>query len=481
MTKIIKVENINEISKIDEASEALKRGELVAFPTETVYGIGGNAYLKESANNIFKVKGRPSDNPLIVHIADVENAKEIGKNIPEVFYKLAEKFWPGPLTMIVEKSDKIPDSVSANLKTVGIRIPANPYSRYLIEKAGCPVAAPSANKSGKVSATKARYVYDDFKDEIPYIIDGGDCEVGIESTVINLTTKPYMVLRPGKITIDELREVDSDFVLHPSLKNVEEVVNPASPGMKYKHYSPDCPVVLVMGSLKSAEDYILKNADSDDAIFAFHEQGRLLKREDTYYLGSVNDLSFCMNKIFNYLRDADNKKAKKIYLTGVKEEGIGLALMNRLKKTSGENKVKLREILFICTGNTCRSPMAEYILKSYNIENMYVKSRGLYVCCASGMAFSSEAILDKHDIPYDKFTSCQVSEDDIINADEIYTMTNKQRESLISFFPQFKDKINTLIEGKDVADPYMQPEYVYEETFREINDAIFKRFYEKNI
>jgi len=187
VTTNISVTNENELNILDEVASALKKGEVVAIPTETVYGLGANALFSKSAQKIFTVKGRPSDNPLIVHIAKEEDAKEVGKDIPEIFYTLSKNFWPGPLTMIVKKNDKIPYSVTGGLDTVGIRIPDNIYTRYLIEKAGCPVAAPSANISGTVSATSSQYVYDDFKDKIPYIVDNGNCEIGLESTVINLT------------------------------------------------------------------------------------------------------------------------------------------------------------------------------------------------------------------------------------------------------------------------------------------------------
>lgn len=476
-TKIIKPSKEIELNILDEAAEALKSGEIVAIPTETVYGLGANAFLENSAKKIYKVKGRPSDNPLIVHIAEISDAEAVGEDIPDAFYRLAEKFWPGPLTMIVKKNARIPYSVTGGLDTVGIRMPDNIYARYLIKKSGCPVAAPSANISGTVSATDAKYVYDDFKDKIPYIIDGGSSEIGLESTVLNLTSTPVMILRPGKITLEEIRKIIPDACYHPSvLKENEDVINPASPGMKYKHYSPSCPVVLINGELDDAEIYIREKIKENECVFYFKEQEDISDITPKYCLGSIENLEKCGERIFDFLRDADKSGYKKIYITGVKEQGLGITIMNRLKKTCGGNIVNLRNILFICTGNTCRSPMAEFILKSYNIDGLIVKSRGLYVCCMSKMAFSSEKILKDNDIPFSDFFSYQVSEKDIIKSDEIYTMTESQREALINAFPQYKDKIKTLKENGDINDPYMQSLDFYQATFDEIRIAIEKRF-----
>ena len=474
-TKIIRVTNENELNILDAPASALKDGEVVAIPTETVYGLGANAYLNDSAKKIFEIKGRPSDNPLIVHIAEITDAKNVGSDIPESFYTLANNFWPGPLTMIVKKNDCIPMSVTAGLDTVGIRMPDNIYTRYLIKKSGCPVAAPSANISGTVSATKAEFVYDDFKDKIPYIIDGGNAKIGLESTVINLTSTPPMILRPGKITLDEIKKFIPDCIYHPSLqKDVSDISSPASPGMKYKHYSPSCPVILVRGDLKKAEDYILNNIKENETVFYFKEQDKL--SFSPYCLGSINSLEECGEKIFDYLREADKSGCKKIYITGVKEEGLGVAIMNRLKKTCGGNIVDVKNILFICTGNTCRSPMAEFILKSFNIEGLNVKSRGLYVCCMADMSFSSEKVLKDNDIPFSSFKSCQVSNKDIDEADEIYTMTKSHRDALLKVFPHYENKIKTLLDNKDVSDPYMQPDYVYQAVFDEIRVAVEKLF-----
>ena len=477
ITEIIKIKGEEEFSKLDKAAEAIKDGQVVAIPTETVYGLGANAFCENSAKKIYEVKGRPSDNPLIVHIADIEEAKEISNELPESFFRLSDAFWPGPLTMIVKKSDKIPYTVTAGLDTVGIRMPDNAYTRYIIRKSGCPIAAPSANISGTVSATDAKYVYDDFNGKIPYIIDSGNSRIGLESTVINLTLDPPVILRPGKITLEEIRKYIPDAVYHSSLiEEDDEIENPASPGMKYRHYSPSCPVILIKGGLSTAERYILENIEENEAVFYFKEQKNISHITPEYCLGGYCDLTQCAEYVFSYLRDADKAGYKKIYITGVPEKGLGLSIMNRLKKSAGGNIVTLRDIVFVCTGNTCRSPMAEFILKSYNMENLYVKSRGLDVCCMSGMAFNSIKALKDNDIPFGEFHSSQLTYGDALDADFIYTMTNAQKDIIVRAFPEFKDKVMTLKEDGDIADPYMHSLDIYQKTFDEIRLAIEKRF-----
>ncbi len=477
ITEIVKIESEKDFSKLDKIAEAIKDGAVVAIPTETVYGLGANAYSENSARKIYEAKGRPSDNPLIVHIAEIEDAKELSPELPESFYKLAEAFWPGPLTMIVKKSDKIPFTVTAGLETVGIRMPDNPYTKYLIKKSGCPIAAPSANISGTVSATDAKYVYDDFNGKIPYIIDNGNSKIGLESTVINLTLDPPVILRPGKITLEEIREYIPNAVYHSSLiEDEDEIINPASPGMKYRHYSPSCPVVLIKGGLSTAERYILENIEENEAVLYFKEQKKVSHITPEYCLGAFGNLNECAELVFSYLRDADKAGYKKIYITGVPEKGLGLSIMNRLKKSAGENAVTIRDIVFVCTGNTCRSPMAEFILKSYNIPDLYVKSRGLDVCCMSQMAYNSQKALKDNDIPFGEFHSVQLTYGDAADADFIYTMTKSQRDIIVRAFPEFKDKVATLKEDGDIADPYMHSWDFYQVTFDEIRVAIEKRF-----
>ncbi len=459
--------NKDDKLKIKEAALALKEGAVVSIPTETVYGLGANAFLPDSVNEIFKVKGRPSDNPLIVHIAELSEAKEIGRDIPEVFYTLAEKFWPGPLSMIVKKSDKIPENVSAGLDTIAIRMPDMEITREFIKYAGCPVAAPSANISGTVSATSAEFVYDDFAGRIPYIIDGGASDVGIESTVLDLTKEVPVILRPGGITKEDFESVGVEVCYHPSLLSGGEVEKPASPGMKYKHYSPSCPVILVCGNTGLAQDYILRNIKNDECVFAFLEQKELLKLQNSICLSSVKEPYKAAAKIFDELRKADKKGYKKIYLTSLPEKGMGISYMNRVKKSAGGNIKRLDKIILVCTGNTCRSPMAEYIFRTA-APSLSVISRGLAVGSSSKMSWYSEKILQSYGMDTKDFISAPLTLKEAEEADIIYTMTNDHREAILASHPEFEDKVFTLKINGDVKDPYMGSEEIYEETFREI-------------
>ena len=324
------------------AAACLRNGGLVAFPTETVYGLGGNALLADSARKIYRVKGRPSDNPLIVHICRLEEAREVGGSIPQDFYRLAEAFWPGPLTMIVGKKACIPDSVTGGLDTVAIRMPSHPAARRLIELAGCPVAAPSANLSGGVSPTMAKHVIDDLDGKIDYIIDGGNAAYGLESTVISLAGDKPVILRPGSVTYSMIQSILPEAELHESLTGSVQKMEgrPASPGMKYKHYSPKAEVYLVYGEPEQVAGFMRRQDGEDCCMFLYDGQPAQGLRH-TYSLGSPEDLSQSASRVFAYLRDADEKGYRKIYIPAVPETGIGLALMNRLKKAAAGKCVRL--------------------------------------------------------------------------------------------------------------------------------------------
>lgn len=324
------------------AADCLRNGGLVAFPTETVYGLGGNALLAQSAEKIYRVKGRPSDNPLIVHISEPDEAERIGENIPEMFFQLADAFWPGPLTMIVKKKAEIPDSVTGGLDTVAIRMPSHPAARKLFALAGCPAAAPSANLSGGVSPTLAKHVIADLDGKIDYIVDGGSARYGLESTVISLVGDKPVILRPGSITYPMILEILPDTLLHGSLtgtlQDLEE--KPSSPGMKYKHYSPRAEVFLLYGTDEKIQSYMKEQDGENCCMFLYEEQGNHGFCH-TYNLGSNRDLSQSASRIFAYLRDADEKGYQRIYIPAVPEQGVGLALMNRLKKSAAGNSITL--------------------------------------------------------------------------------------------------------------------------------------------
>lgn len=370
--------------------------------------------------------------------------------------------------MIVKKNDKIPDIVSAGLDTVAIRMPASEPARELIRFSGCPVAAPSANISGTVSATKAQYVYDDFKGRIPYIIDGGSCSVGIESTVMDLTCEPPVILRPGGITAEDLAKEGIHAVYHESItENTKEVDRPASPGMKYKHYSPSCEVCLVCGNTYLCQDYILRNASEEDFVIAFSEQKELAKLKNSSVISSVKEPEKASSAIFDDFRKADIVGVKRIFLSSMEETGMGISYMNRVRKSAGGNIKNLSKIIFVCSGNTCRSPIAEYLMRAA-LPSLDVCSRGIHAANGAKMSFNSEYILESYGIYTKDFTTKQLTAEDIDRADIIYTMTSAHKNIILKEKPEAAGKVFTLKLSGDVSDPFMGGPREYERVFNEI-------------
>lgn len=318
---------------IKKAGELLRAGEVVAIPTETVYGLAANAYDGNAVSKIFKAKGRPQDNPLIVHIAKVETLSDLVAEVPKAAKKLAAAFWPGPLTMILPKSEKIPDAVSAGLPTVAVRMPSHPVAHAVIEAAGVPLAAPSANLSGSPSPTNAKYVLEDMHDRIPLILDGGSSAVGVESTVITLATARPRVLRPGGITVEQLRallgEVDvDDAVLH----KLAEGVRAASPGMKYKHYAPRADITIVKGSFAEFRRFV-ETKEKDAFVLCFAGEEKNFLHAVTY--GREDDGLSQANRLFDALRELDEQGANTVYARCPALSGVGLAVYNRLIRAAG--------------------------------------------------------------------------------------------------------------------------------------------------
>ena len=346
-TKILSPDSYDDMQL---AGEILRSGGLVAIPTETVYGLAANALNPEAVKNIYVVKGRPSDNPLIVHINNFEDMKPLVREIPKAARLLAAAFWPGPLTIILPKTDIIPDQTSGGLDTVAIRFPSHPVARAIIAAAKCPLAAPSANLSGKPSPTEFRYVFDDLFGKVEAIVDGGDCEVGVESTVITLATPVPKVLRPGGITVEQLREVlgevEVDDAVINKLKDNEEA---ASPGMKYKHYSPAADITIADVSL---EDYV-KLVDSEEgaAALCFEGEEELIKAPSVTF-GKEYDGESQAQRLFAALNELDEKGLKKVYARCPKRRDVGLAVYNRLIRSAGFNVIKPEFTIMGLTGPT---------------------------------------------------------------------------------------------------------------------------------
>ena len=330
LTKIIRAADEKGIEAAAKLSaKVIRHGGLVALPTETVYGLGANALDKEAVNKIFAAKGRPQDNPLIVHVSGIEMAKNLLADIPPLAYKLSEKFWPGPLTMIMQKRDVIPDTVSAGLDTIGVRMPKSAAFLRTIEESGVPIAAPSANTSGKPSPTTAQHVYDDLNGKIDLIVDGGSCSVGIESTVVDITGDIPVILRPGAITPSDIASVaGAAEVSQNVLKEAEEGKAPPSPGMKYKHYSPSADVILVQGSDDGFKRFI-SSIDNNTAVVCFSEDAGRIKH-DCFVLGDKHNHAMQAARLFDILREIDKCGYKNAYIRLPDMDGIGLALYNRL-------------------------------------------------------------------------------------------------------------------------------------------------------
>lgn len=352
-------------AKLQEAAGILRAGGLVAFPTETVYGLGGNGLLKEASRSIYAAKGRPSDNPLILHISDMKELKPITREIPGRARTLAEHFWPGPLTMILNKAEIVPLETTGGLSTVAVRMPEHEVARRLIALAGVPVAAPSANTSGRPSPTTAAHVREDLEGKIEAILDGGPSGIGLESTIVDLSGEEPVLLRPGAITAEMLEEALGERVLlDPALeKPLDPSVHPKAPGMKYRHYAPKAPMVIIQGKagtfageeLLRVEEAVDREVDrsleagkrtalicSDESLSYYRKRyegplakGQLILRT----MGTRNREESIAHNLFSVLREMDEVQAEYIVAEGVNTEAIGYAVMNRMKKAAAQQVI----------------------------------------------------------------------------------------------------------------------------------------------
>ncbi len=322
--------------KLEKAAKLIKNGSLVAIPTETVYGLGANALDPNAVKRIFAVKGRPQDNPLILHIADPADLNRYCAKVPQEAIALADRFWPGPLTMILQRTSAIPDIVTAGLETVAIRCPDHPAALEVIRLAGVPVAAPSANVSGRPSPTRAAHVLEDLNGKIAAVIDGGSCKGGLESTIIDLSAGRPRLLRPGLITPEQLEEVigpiDLDKSVFGALKEGEIV---RAPGMKYRHYAPRAQVILLRGEIEKAAAYVNQLDPKTTAVLCFDEEARYFKTETICSYGGAHDYKAQASRLFSCLRVLDLDRIETIYARCPDQSGAGLAVANRLGKAAG--------------------------------------------------------------------------------------------------------------------------------------------------
>lgn len=331
---------------MQQAGKLIAEGELVAFPTETVYGLGGDALDPDASRKIYAAKGRPSDNPLIVHIADFDDMKRVAREVPEQAKKLADAFWPGPLTMIVWKSDAVPEATTGGMQTVAVRMPNHPVALELIRRSGCLIAAPSANTSGRPSPTEAQHVAEDLSGKIAMILDGGPVGIGIESTIIDLTEEKPMILRPGYITPEMLSEVlQEEVVIDPGIIAADDTRKPKAPGMKYKHYAPKAEMIIVDGAQdavihKINELTAAKRAEGKKvAVIATDETKDRYDAQVILSMGKRADEDAIAQHLYKILRECDELDVGEIYSECFQTPRIGQAIMNRLLKAAGHTVI----------------------------------------------------------------------------------------------------------------------------------------------
>ncbi|MBE5064120.1 threonylcarbamoyl-AMP synthase [Lachnospiraceae bacterium DSM 108991] len=347
-TKVEKIEKTQmNMDIINAAGQILKQGGLVAFPTETVYGLGANALDEEAARKTYAAKGRPSDNPLIVHIASLEDLYPITKKVPEKAVALAEKFWPGPLTMIFEKSELVPHGTTGGLETVAVRMPDNEVALALIRAGGGYVSGPSANKSGRPSPTMARHVLDDLEGRIDMILDGGPVHIGVESTIVDMTVEPPMILRPGAVTKEMLEETVGEVTVDHTILTADAKTPPKAPGMKYRHYAPRAEMTVVEGPLEKVVDKIGELAAAREneghrvGIIATQETMGRYDHENVKCIGTREDESTVAANLYAILREFDDDGTEYIYSEAFASDGIGSAVMNRLLKAAGHHVINV--------------------------------------------------------------------------------------------------------------------------------------------
>lgn len=332
-----------QLDMMDKAGKILRNGGLVAFPTETVYGLGANALDETGVRRIFEAKGRPLDNPLILHVSSPSDVETFAKDIPDIAYQLMARFWPGPLTLILPRRSVVPDIVSGGLQTVAVRMPDHTIALLLIEKAGVPIAAPSANISGRPSPTSAEHVISDLYGKVDMIIDGGVTGIGVESTVLDILSDPPVILRPGGVSVEELR----DLLPNVTVIDNDKVEKPRSPGMKYRHYSPEAEVIIISGEAdkvrcrinKMASEYSKAGKKVGGMVTSKLANG--LHVDILKIMGNPNDYSQIAASLYRLLREFDVDGVDVVLAEAVSNEGLGFAVMNRLYRAAGGRIIKV--------------------------------------------------------------------------------------------------------------------------------------------
>lgn len=334
---------------IREAGRVIREGGLVAFPTETVYGLGGDALSPDSSRRIYAAKGRPSDNPLIVHICRVEDMEKLASDVPKQAYLLAEHFWPGPLTIILKKSGLVPKETTGGLDTVAIRLPDHEVALAFIREAGGFVAAPSANVSGRPSPTVAKYVYEDMDGKIDMLLDGGQVGIGVESTIVDLTEEIPVILRPGHVTQEMLQDVLGEVCLDPTMLDAASTQAPKAPGMKYRHYAPKGELAIVAGEpgavVAKIQQLLKEDAEKGwkTGVIVSQEETQLYEADSVKVTGKREDMAAVARNLFRILREFDDEQVERMYVQAFSQDGIGQAVMNRMLKAAGHKIIEAKE------------------------------------------------------------------------------------------------------------------------------------------
>lgn len=501
MKTVIKKIDKNKIDMqvIQDAGEILKRGGLVAFPTETVYGLGANALDEEAAKKTYEAKGRPSDNPLIVHIAQVDALDGIVAVIPGAALKLARDFWPGPLTMIFEKSEAVPYGTTGGLDTVAVRMPSDPIAQELIWAAGGYVSAPSANTSGRPSPTTAEHVKQDLDGRIDMILDGGCVDIGLESTIVDMTVEPPMILRPGAITMEMLEESIGEVTIDRTIIGNESKTPPKAPGMKYRHYAPKASLMIVEGNIREEILAIRQLAykawreDKKIGIIATDQTTHFYSYGIVKNIGNREDESTIAKNLYAVLRAFDEEDVEEIYSESFALQGIGKAIMNRLEKAAGHTLIsaasvmkeqKYRRIVFVCGADTCRAPMAAEMLRQKSLVQEYIiDSRGLVVLFPEPANQKAEAVMKSAQMTLENHVSQAFSESDMAADILVLTMEEAQKEKIISEYGD-NGNIYTLCEflGEkcEIEDPYGKPLNAYGACLERLSGLVDKLAEELN-
>ena len=476
---------------IEEAGNILKNGGLVAFPTETVYGLGADALKEEAAKKTYAAKGRPSDNPLIVHIADYEDLKAVAVNIPAKTDALAAHFWPGPLTMIFEKSEVVPYGTTGGLDTVAVRMPSDPVAAAVIRAAGGFVSAPSANTSGRPSPTTAQHVSEDLDGKIDMILDSGSVDIGLESTILDMTVEPPMILRPGAITADMFEEVIGPVSVDETILGSESNKAPKAPGMKYRHYAPKAKLIIAEGDIREEVLAIRQLA------YATHRKGErvgIIATGETlpfYKYGIVKNIGTRENEktiarnLYRVLREFDDEEVDIIYSESFAMQGIGSAIMNRLEKAAGHLRIsasavvkqqRYRRVIFVSNTDSYIGPMAAELLRNKELEQEYVVDcSGLVVLFPEPVNPKAEAIMKSAGMTLEGHVAKQFDSESLQPDTLILTVDESTKKKMISEYEN-TENVYTLSEfageGEEIPDPYGKPLTAYGECFEVLKRLI---------